>query len=480
MSPVLTPPPLKPSQLEMNLTPGRNTLKYNLENGVFTVFIEHDSPGGDVPPETAGQRLTLLDEAVAANKGLPMALAITDRYQFANSHRAAEYAGALPPERRNAHLIYLSGRDTGYARMLEMLQLCRNAGLTNVIPVSGDALSSGGKGVYTEDVNVLHKIQQDFAENFYPGAVVNPFKYRADTQFSQLFKLVKKLHNGAKFIVTQAGWDMRKLQSLKWYLAHRGLEYPVVARLILLTPDKLEKIQQNKVPGIAVSPDFENILARELAFSAKQFESAQWRRLELQVAGCRLLGFSGVQISGLDTPDKIRLAGMRLRAALREFTTFEQWVEEYHSYQARAEMAPAPQAFILFNGLLKHQYYDNSVTFAHGTAAISRVSATGKALYQLRKTIFSGVGNVPGCRQILKKLLLNCSGCGRCSLENTEFLCLQKCPKKLLNGPCGNARFNGECELGGHICVFNQLIALAEWHDRLDTLEEDYQPNPAE
>ena len=50
------------------------------------------------------------------------------------------------------------------------------------------------------------------------------------------------------------------------------------------------------------SSDFRKILDKESQFSSNQFESAQWRRLELQAAGCRLLGYSGVQIMGVDTP----------------------------------------------------------------------------------------------------------------------------------------------------------------------------------
>ena len=92
-------------QLEMTFAPGENTFKNNLDKGIFTLLIEHDSPGADVAPEEAGRRLVLLDQAVQrASEIMPTGLAITDQYNFSHSHRAAEYAGALPPERRNAHL----------------------------------------------------------------------------------------------------------------------------------------------------------------------------------------------------------------------------------------------------------------------------------------------------------------------------------------------------------------------------------------
>ena len=104
--------------MEMTFNPGVNQMKFNLDKGVFSILIEHDSPGADVAPEEAGRRLTLLDDAARrANELIPTALAITDQYYFSHSHRAAEYAGALPPERRNAHIVYLSGRETDFKQI---------------------------------------------------------------------------------------------------------------------------------------------------------------------------------------------------------------------------------------------------------------------------------------------------------------------------------------------------------------------------
>lgn len=468
------------NQLEMNLSLGENQLKRNLNSGVFTLFIEHSAPSSDIAPEAVSSQLNLLDQTVADIKELPMALAITDQYTLLHTHRAIEYATSLPPERRNAHLVYLSGRDTQYEQAVELLQTARNAGITNVIPVSGDLTDAYKSVKYSEDINILHKINQSYPHDFYSGAVVNPFKYRADVQFGQIFKLIKKFNNGAQFVVTQAGWDMQKLQSLKWYLAYRGMSFPTVARLMFLTPSRFEKICANQLPGITVSPDFKAILQRELAFSDRQFESAQWRRLELQVAGCRLLGYTGVQIAGVDTPEQIKMVATRVKNALREFGSFEHWVEEYQSYQAKAEMAPTPDSFIMFNDLLKHQYYDSSVTFRRHKDGFCQLKNHTKLLYHLRKELFLGSHNSNNARHLLKKVMLGCRSCERCYLPESEFICLRHCPKRLLNGPCGNADLNGRCELGDRVCVFTQQLALANWRGELDLLEDRYIPHPQE
>lgn len=465
-----------PGQMEMTFSPGENIFKNNLDKGIFTLLIEHDSPGADVAPEEAGRRLILLDQAVQrVSEIMPTGLAITDQYNFSHSHRAAEYAGALPPERRNAHLIYLSGRETPFERMVELIQLCRNAGIRNLVPVSGDFHNNMTRNVFTEDVRTIKWIKDNYPDAS-SGAVVNPYKYRADTQFAQFFKLIKKLKTGSEFVVTQAGWDMRKLQALKWYMEYRNLDFPVIARLMLLTPRSLEQIRNGAFPGITVSPDFEAILHNELAFSAKQFEAAQWRRLELQAAGCKFLGFSGIQISGVDTPDKIRLTAMRIKAALREFSSFDQWVEEYCAYQAKAEMAPTPNSFMMFEGLLSRQYFDPTVRFCRN-GLFSGVKMQDRLLYFIKSMLFKHCdGQRPSGRRILKKILAGCSGCGQCRLHDTAFICTEKCPKKLANGPCGGVRQNGRCEISSAICVHSKITAIREWRHDPDKLEDIYVP----
>ncbi|MEA4863168.1 MAG: methylenetetrahydrofolate reductase C-terminal domain-containing protein [Victivallaceae bacterium] len=461
-------------QQEMTLSPGENLFRKRIESGEFFILVEHDAPGSGIAPETAGERLAALDEAVSGcDSGVPMSLAVTDGYGFDDAHRGCEYAGALPEARRNAHLIYLSGRGADFQRMQELLSLCRNQGIANVAAVTGDWRKGA---VYTESVRTLRTIGRLHPGEFFPGAVINPYKYRADSQFAQFFKMVKKFNQGAQFAVTQAGWDMRKLQSLKWYLSMRGLEFPLIARLILLTPEVLAKIQQQRLPGIGISPDFETILQSELRFSAKQFESAQWRRLELQVAGCRLLGFSAVQISGIDTPDRIRLASARLSAAMREFTTFEQWAEAYNSYQARAEMAPAPDSFMMFDRLLEQRQLPSDNCFCRDRRATLPTSRADRWRYIAAEQLLSKAGERPSAnRWLLKYLLAGCRGCKSCRLPSTLYLCVERCPKHIANGSCGGVRADGSCEAGGE-CVFMKQVAVAGWLGMPDKLEETYIP----
>lgn len=48
---------------------------------------------------------------------------------------------------------------------------------------------------------------------------------------------------------------------------------------------------------------------------------------------------------------------------------------------------------------------------------------------------------------IVKVPLFRCQRCGECILSHTAFVCSQRCPKRLRNGPCGGTGEGGTCEV---------------------------------
>jgi ferredoxin len=69
--------------------------------------------------------------------------------------------------------------------------------------------------------------------------------------------------------------------------------------------------------------------------------------------------------------------------------------------------------------------------------------------------------------------LERCSACGDCVLELTGLICpVTRCPKSLLNGPCGGQN-KGKCEVDKNrdctwILIYNEL----KKHNKLDLLKE--------
>jgi len=453
-----------------------NRFRNALDNGEFVLLIESPSPSLSNDPIAAGERLAALEKAVLSVESVNTALAVTDRYLTLDSWRAVEYANALGEENRDRHVIYLSGRNTAAGELAQLADAAARSRLFNVVPVSGNAIPGDTvrecrKRIFNESAGVIRDLA---AQNrpFFLGGTVNPYEYTPYTLTGQYFKLVRKLNAGASFVVAQAGWDMLKLQSLRWYFTGRSLFYPMIARLVLLTPNLVEKILGGEYPGVSISPDFRKILEKELRYSLNQFEAAQYRRLELQAAGCRLLGYSGIQLAGAETPARARIAAERIGNALREFNSFESWLEEYNSYLARAEMSPFSHSFYLYDRTLSRPYPTGGQPEARDFGE-PEISSGEKFLFRLRKFLFPRADlRRAETGRLLKGVFASCRGCSNCRLPKTQFVCTESCPKRLANGPCGGVRPHGECEIASGECVHSRIARLAYWNGTLPKLEE--------
>ncbi|MCQ2351970.1 MAG: methylenetetrahydrofolate reductase C-terminal domain-containing protein [Victivallaceae bacterium] len=468
-------------QMQMNFTgESENVFRRQLENGKFTILVETQVPEDTVDPKSAAEKLLELEETVVnSGNDVNAALAILDPSQ-GRSLRAVEFAAKLPEERRNRHVIYLSGADTTEAEFDDLLNFANANHLRNLIPVIGDAefgstVRECRKRHFYDSIPATEKIVKKHPENF-AGAVVNPYQYGFYSLFGEYFSLLKKFGQGAQFAVTQAGWDMLKLQSLHWFLNTRECYYPVLTRLFLLSPGTVEEIVSGKRPGIRISPGFARILERELRYSRSQFESAQFRRIELQAAGCRLLGARGIQIAGIDSPAKAHFIIGRIEAALKEFTSFDVWLEEYNAYMASAEITPSANDFYLFDRSLKRDYPLDAPPVCN-EEKIEKISRWDQVKYTLRKSLFANADRKPAQQfRLLKLLLTGCPGCDQCVLPQTNFTCPYRCPKHLANGPCGNVRPDGRCEISDAECIHVKILRAAYQRHDFSALEKVLPP----
>lgn len=467
-------------QLEMNFNiPSGNRFRRCLENGVFTVLFEVTPPGRELSDSEAAKRVEKIEKQLLECREMPCALAVTDHYSSDNSRSAVEYAALLPEKNRNSHLFYLSGRHKTPEDVFGSLAKAANLHLENLVAVSGDRRNNENirdlrKIDFTESTAILRSMEQCTGNKFFPGASVNPHSYAAPTLYSGLCKLVKKFNLGAEFAVTQAGFDMAQLDALRRYLSWRGYNQCLIARLMLLTPEKVEKITAGMLPGITISDDFLAILHKELRFSSGQFEAAQYRRLELQAVGCKLLGYSGIQIYGADTPEKITIVMQRIARALREFTTLPQWLEEYKFYMARSDMAPSDGLFYLYEELLKKTLLSDPPG-ALTEFKLPQLSWLRRQQENACRFFFPDAGEQdPSERRWLKKLLTGCRECEQCRLPQTQFYCVERCPKKLTNGPCGAVKDDGCCDAGNFACVHLQIWHAAQRRNQCDKLENDF------
>ncbi|MBR1950960.1 MAG: methylenetetrahydrofolate reductase C-terminal domain-containing protein [Lentisphaeria bacterium] len=463
-------------QLEINLNPvSGNTLRRTLETGEFLVLVETRVPAEEMDKTAAAHRLAAMEKAVLSQESGNTALAIVDN-PARQDLKAVEYAAGLPEQTRDRHLVYLSGAGMDKEAVSELIQMAENTGLRNIVPVSGN-IPAGTKSAkickkipFTESTTVLQMLAK--RGNFFTGATVNPFQYTPYTLLGSYYKLIKKFNCGAGFMITQTGWDMLKLQSISWYLTRRDIHFPKIARLTLLSPEKVESIRAGQYPGIKISRDMNKLLVEELTYSKSLFESVQYRRLELQAAGCRLMGFSGIQISGIESPAKAEFILKRIQAALKEYSTFDHWLSEYNSFMATTEMAPFSNDYRMFDRILyrNYPYDDPPETKELPSPAVSFAEKIG---FYLRRFLFSRADRQrAGNGRLLKKITANCAGCNTCRLPQKNFVCSQTCPLGLFNGICGNVNADGSCPVTEKECVHHKIIRLAHWRNNLPEQEK--------
>ena len=465
-------------QLEMNFDgPRGNRFRDKMNNGIFQVLLEVTPPPEQVPMEDAVARFAEVEYAVSSRTDLPAALTFTD-FSGApeNMLDTVSFASSLCKIDRDRHLLCVSGRSRPLSEVEKLLSHASAEGFRNVLVLSGgsipnDTPADARKRHYTESVHILQSIKEHFDDILNAGCSVNPFCYVPETSFPQYFKLMKKITMGASFIVTQLGWDMRKLQELRWFLSSRSMPLPSVARLLLLTPDRTESICSGKEPGIHISPDLEAMLRREMTHSITQFEAAQWRRLQIHAAGARLLGYSGIQIAGVDRPEVVNTLFNRISEALNEFKSFEDWLNAYHDYYDRLELAPYPWRFYEFEELLTSAQPPEQPMRTQ--SEIAPVSDLELFRYRLASKLLLHADTLPPQeKRLTKKMLVGCRSCPECRLPQMHFICPENCPKGMSNGPCGSVGVDGRCEFGFQECIHSRRMRLAGFLNDYAPLEE--------
>ncbi len=72
---------------------------------------------------------------------------------------------------------------------------------------------------------------------------------------------------------------------------------------------------------------------------------------------------------------------------------------------------------------------------------------------------------------IIKIPVFGCQRCGECLLSSTAFVCCQRCPKRLRNGPCGGTDEHGHCEVfPERKCVWYRIYKRSKWLHITQTL----------
>ncbi|MBC8228424.1 methylenetetrahydrofolate reductase C-terminal domain-containing protein [bacterium] len=434
----------------------------------------------------------------AKDEHLLDALSITDN-PGGNPSLSPDALGREIKEMGVEPIVHFACRDNNrYGAFSRALQLNRLA-IENLLVVTGDYPNKGPAGIAKpcfdlDSVTLLcilgemnrgyqafckqdnHEIKMS-KTGFFFGAAVSCFKLSEAEVINQYYKLLKKIRNGAQFIITQICYDARKFDELLRFLRAQDIDIPVFGSVYILNKTVARIMNEGKVPGAFVTDK----LLREIQSESKaqdKGKSASLQRAAKLMAILKGLGYRGAHIGGeLDYED--------VRTIILHFREIQ---KQWRDFLAEFDL-PYPSGFYLYE---KDNQTGLNTTNLSGE---SRTPLGARINYSLMKVfhhlffnqnaihfpLLKGIGKIIDKSAILKtpffwledvskSLLFECKRCGDCALPDMAYLCPEsQCPKFLRNGPCGGSE-QQRCEVRKErLCVWVKI------YHRLKSHQEQYQ-----
>jgi FMN phosphatase YigB (HAD superfamily) len=247
----------------------------------------------------------------------------------------------------------------------------------------------------------------------------------------QYYKMEKKISCGARFLITQVGWDWKKSLELFQYMQENGLDVPIIGNVYLLsTRTAVPRLMHDiKLPGCFVSDE---LLAKVYSESVDD----HLERAAQQVAMYKAIGAAGVDIGGVDDFEMF---------LWERFKDNLYWPAEngFYLYEATGERVTLSK----YRRKFKQRFFN----FLHRAV----LNPDYRGFHAFRKTMAAlGTEKGKGCvyklfnatEKAFKYLLFDCQECGDCFLPENFGLCtIGGCEKGMDNAPCGDSTVDGYC-----------------------------------
>jgi len=412
--------------------------------------------------------------ARAAEGGRIHAISVTDN-PGGNPALSTEMLCAQIKKSGMEPLVHLACRDKNRSEIESMLYGVAAEGVRNILVLSGDYPSSEAfegrpKPVFDIDpVNVLrlvetmnrgleHRVMRKKVTlaptDFYAGVCVSPFKVLESELMAQYYKLKKKIEAGAKFIITQVGYDARKFHEVLQWLRVNNYDIPVFANVYILPYGAAKLMNANGIPGCVVTDK----LVAELAEEAKaedKGKSARFLRAAKMYAIAKGMGYAGAHIGGHgithETVEYIITRGEELSS------NWESLVAEFDYPQKDGfhlfEMDPKTG---LNTDVLAERTLKPSKPLMYRFSRLAHVLFFNEKSWRFRmlRPLARRIDSWPTAKRALdymeylaKVALFMCMNCGDCALFDVAFVCpMSQCPKGQRNGACGGS-YEGWCEV---------------------------------
>ncbi|OGD68708.1 hypothetical protein A3I18_01360 [Candidatus Campbellbacteria bacterium RIFCSPLOWO2_02_FULL_35_11] len=359
---------------------------------------------------------------------------------------------AMPPEELGSFIknssnleviLHLSCKGRNRTQIKSRLESYYRKGLTNLLVVTGDYPKDSKPVFDLDSVQVLDLIacleQKNCGLNnktisLFAGAVCSPLH---PLQELQRQKLDLKIQAGARFIVTQVGYDFARLKLFKERFDKKKYDVPVLGNIFIPNLKLIDRIFRGEIPGCTISKGLYNFLSS--SSSENILKVYAWMMNEM-----RKMGFVGIHLGGPLVQNH-----QNLKKLLEYFQQLQKYPEEdfYRSIFYSDDENSNYKIFPTTSFLEKTHYQLSSI--AHKVL----FNGGNKRTRILKKLSFM--------EHTVKAALYGCKDCGECTLPDSAFLCPQSgCAKQLLNGPCGGTREGGWCEVYPTRLCFWVRVAL--------------------
>ena len=419
-----------------------------------------------------------------------------------------DWLAALLPEHRARLVLHLTCKDMN-RNALEAAAWRNGAeGFQNVLALTGDYPTGGFRGwaapVFDLDsislIGLLHSMNEGLQvpgrrgriETLSPtdcfiGCAVSPFKRQEAELIPQYLKLVRKVEAGARWVITQLGYDMRKFHEVKLMLASRGLDVPVVGNAYLLSKTVARMFHGGQLAGCVVSDE---LLADVEKYAAGPDKGrAFFQELAAkQLAVFKGLGFAGGYLGGMAKPDTfVKIMEMAEAFGPDDWRDFIKEIQygqpgEFFLFEHDAATGLGDPARLNPDALLamNRRTGGREVTLGYRLSLLAHrwLFTRGRGLFGPLQKLCARWDGKPGpagraahwMERMAKFLTYDCQDCGDCSLPECAYLCpMTACSKHLRNGPCGGSN-DGQCERGDKICFWARVYQRMKYVGKAETM----------
>jgi len=284
---------------------------------------------------------------------------------------------------------------------------------------------------------------------------------------------------GADFVITQVGYDARKMHEFLMWLKARDYRIPALASVYVLSYPVARTMHENNIPGCVVTRKLLNQLADEAA-SKDKGKQARLDRAAKMYAIAKGMGYKGAYISGQNLPfesvEYIVERGNELAGSWMDLLPeFDQPQENGFYYFERDAATGLNTATPARKTQKPHQPPVYLLSRAFHALIFEPSSLLFKPMQRLMQFMDSSKRWYKAFHffeRCSKTTLYSCKDCGDCALFDAAYLCpVSQCPKDQRNAPCGGS-YQGWCEVYPQekLCIWVRAYQRLKAQNREDEI----------